>query len=94
MQQLAADQASTVDVLRAQGLAYIRFALKTPELYRIAMVGEGGPDSDVDMALNTSAFVHLRNSVEALMSEGVYPPGDRPPWRWNGGRWHTGSRRC
>ena len=76
MQQLAADQASTVDVLRAQGLAYIRFALKTPELYRIAMVGEGGPDSDVDMALNTSAFVHLRNSVEALMSEGVYPPGD------------------
>jgi AcrR family transcriptional regulator len=49
---------------------------ETPELYRIAMMGEGGPDSDVDMALNTSAFVHLRNSVEALMSEGVYPPGD------------------
>jgi len=58
------------------------------------MMGEGGPDSDVDMALNTSAFVHLRNSVEALMSEGVYRLGIPPPWRWNGGRWHTGSRRC
>jgi AcrR family transcriptional regulator len=74
MQQLAADQPSTIDVLRAQGLAYIRFALKNPELYRIAMMGDGGPDSDV--ALNTSAFVHLRNSVEALMAEGAYPPGD------------------
>jgi AcrR family transcriptional regulator len=76
MQHLAADQPSTVDVLRAQGLAYVRFAMKTPELYRIAMMSEGGPGSNVDMALNTSAFVHMRNSVEALISEGIYPPGD------------------
>src|SRR6202034_2594034 len=61
MQHLAADQPSTVDVLRAQGLAYVRFAMNTPELYRIAMMSEGGPGSNVDMALNTSAFVHLRN---------------------------------
>jgi AcrR family transcriptional regulator len=76
MQQLAADQPSLIDVLRAQGLAYVRFAMKTPELYRIAMMGEGGPDSDVDMAVNTSAFVHMRTAVEALIAEGVYPPGD------------------
>jgi AcrR family transcriptional regulator len=76
MQQLAADQPSTIDVLRAQGLAYVRFALKNPELYRIALMAEGGPDSDVDMALNTSAFVYLRNSVESLMADGIYPPGD------------------
>jgi AcrR family transcriptional regulator len=76
MQRLAADQPSTIDVLRAQGLAYVRFALKNPELYRIAMIGEGGPGSDVDVALNTSAFVYLRNSVEALITEGIYPPGD------------------
>src|SRR2546421_757226 len=40
MQRVAADQASTIDVLRAQGLAYVRFALKNPELYRIAMMSE------------------------------------------------------
>ena len=63
-------------MLRAQGLAYVRFAMKTPELYRIATMGEGRPGSDVDMTLNSSAFVHMRNSVESLMAEGIYPPGD------------------
>jgi AcrR family transcriptional regulator len=76
MQQVAAEQPSAIEVLRAQGLAYVRFALKTPVLYRIATMGDGRPDSDVDMTLNTSAFVHLRNAVEALMAEGTYPAGD------------------
>lgn len=76
MQRVTADQASMIDVLRAQGLAYVRFALKTPELYRIAMMGESRPGSDVDMALNTSAFVHMRNSVQSLIDEGIYPLGD------------------
>jgi AcrR family transcriptional regulator len=76
MQRVAADQPSTIDVLRAQGLAYVRFALKTPELYRIAMMAESRPGSDVDMALNTSAFLHIRNSVEALIEEGIFPAGD------------------
>jgi AcrR family transcriptional regulator len=76
MQLVAAGQPSAIDVLRAQGLAYVRFATKTPELYRIATMGEGRPDSDVDMTLNTSAFVHLRNAVESLMAEGTYPAGD------------------
>lgn len=67
---------STIEVLRAQGLAYVRFALKTPELYRIATMGEGRPGSDVDMTLTSSAFMHLRGSVQALIAEGVYPPGD------------------
>jgi AcrR family transcriptional regulator len=76
MQQAAAAQPSTIEVLRAQGLAYIRFAMKTPELYRIATMGDGRPGSDVDMALNSSAFVHMRNTVEMLMAESVLPPGD------------------
>ncbi len=76
MQRVAADQPSTVDVLRAQGLAYVRFAMQTPELYRIATMGEGRQGSDIDMTLNSSAFLHLRNSVESLMAEGVYPSGD------------------
>lgn len=76
MQQVTVGQPSTIDVLRAQGLAYVRFAMKTPELYRIATMGESRPGSDVDAALNSSAFVHMRTSVESLMAEGVYPPGD------------------
>lgn len=76
MQQAAADQPSTVEVLRAQGLAYVRFALQTPELYRIATMGEGRPGSDVDMTLNSSAFGHLQNSVESLIEEGVLPSDD------------------
>ena len=74
--QSAQDPLSTIDVLRAQGLAYVRFARKTPELYRIAAMGESRPGSDVDVALNSSAFVHMRHSVEALMAEGIYPQGD------------------
>jgi AcrR family transcriptional regulator len=76
MQRAAVDQPSTIEALRAQGLAYVRFALKTPELYRIATMGEGRPGSDVDVTLNGSAFVHMRTTIEALMAEGVYPPGD------------------
>ena len=76
MQQVARDQPSTIDRLRAQGLAYVRFAVQTPELYRIATMGEGRPGSDVDMTLNSSAFVHMRASIESLMDEGIYPPGD------------------
>jgi len=75
MQRVSADQTSTVDVLRAQGLAYVRFAMRTPELYRIATMGEGRPGSDIDTTLNSSAFAHLRNSVELLIEEGVFRAG-------------------
>ncbi|WP_263994519.1 TetR/AcrR family transcriptional regulator [Mycobacterium yunnanensis] len=76
MQQVAVDQPTAIDRLRAQGLAYVRFALVNPELYRIATMGEGRPGSNVDLTLNSSAFVHMRASVEALIDEGVYPAGD------------------
>jgi AcrR family transcriptional regulator len=76
MQQVANDQPSTIERLRAQGLAYVRFAMATPELYRIATMGEGRPGSDVEAMLNTSAFVHIRSTVESLMAQDVYPPGD------------------
>jgi AcrR family transcriptional regulator len=76
MQRVTAAQTSAVDVLRAQGLAYVRFALQTPELYRIATMGEGRPGSDVDMALASSAFMHMRATVQSLMDEGVYARDD------------------
>jgi AcrR family transcriptional regulator len=76
MQQVIRDQPSAIDRLRAQGLAYVRFARQNPELYRIATMGEGRPGSDVDVALNSSAFVHMKTSIESLIREGIFPPGD------------------
>lgn len=67
---------STLDVLRAQGVAYVRFAFKTPELYRIATMEPSHPGTDVDSTLTSSAFVHMRTTVEGLIAEGIYPPGD------------------
>ncbi len=76
MQRVAVGKSSTIEVLRAQGLAYVRFARETPQLYRIATMGEGSPGSDVDMTLASSAFVHMRDSIETLIAEGIYPQGD------------------
>ncbi len=40
MRRAAGEHTSAVDALRAQGRAYVRFAIQTPELYRIATMGE------------------------------------------------------
>ncbi|WIM89964.1 TetR/AcrR family transcriptional regulator [Candidatus Mycobacterium wuenschmannii] len=76
MQRVASVQPSTVEVLRAQGLAYVRFAVENPELYRIATMGEWKSNSNVDAALASSAFEHMCASVKTLMAEGVFPAGD------------------
>jgi AcrR family transcriptional regulator len=76
MRRLAAEHASAVEVLRAQGLAYVRFAVQTPELYRIATMGEWRSGSSIDSTLNSSAFKHIRATVQRLMDDGTYRPGD------------------
>lgn len=76
MQRARTGQPSTLAVLRAQGLAYVRFATESPELYRIATMGEWRPGNGVDATLASSAFEHMRVTVQALINEGVYPPGD------------------
>jgi AcrR family transcriptional regulator len=76
MQRVAARHSDTVDVLCAQGWAYVRFAIENPELYRIATMGEWKSNSNVDAALASSAFEHICVTVETLMGDGVLPPGD------------------
>ncbi|MHA7648328.1 TetR/AcrR family transcriptional regulator [Mycobacterium sp. ML4] len=76
MERATAGRAGTVDALMAQGIAYVRFALQTPELYRLATMGEWRPGSNVDIALDNSAFKHMRTSVRTLMDEGVYRDDD------------------
>jgi AcrR family transcriptional regulator len=76
MQQAAAGQPSSVEVLRAQGLAYVRFAAETPELYRLATMGEWRSGSDVDASLDSSAFKHMCATVQVLIEEGIFAAGD------------------
>jgi AcrR family transcriptional regulator len=76
MRRLATVHASPVEVLRAQGLAYVRFAVQTPELYRIATMGEWRSGRSVDTTLNSSAFKHIRATVRKLMDDGTYQPDD------------------
>jgi AcrR family transcriptional regulator len=76
MQRVAREHTSPVEVLRAQGLAYVRFATETPELYRIATMGEWRSGSNVDMTLDSSAFKHMRDTVQTLMEDGIYQPDD------------------
>jgi AcrR family transcriptional regulator len=76
MQRVAAEHPSPVEVLRAQGLAYVRFATETPEVYRLATMGEWRSGSDVDMTLDGSAFKHMRATVQKLMDDGIYLPDD------------------
>ena len=68
-----------LDAARAQGLAYVRFALQTPELYRLAVMTPSDDASDVDAVLNAAAFTHLEQNVRDLQEEGYYPPGDPRP---------------
>jgi hypothetical protein len=71
MQRAAQEHTSAVDALRAQGQAYIRFAIQTPVLYRIATMGQWRSGRDIDLALDSSAFQHIRATVQALVEEGI-----------------------
>ena len=76
MQSAAAECNGTVEVLLALGITYVRFAMKTPVLYRIATMGEPRSPIVVDTAIAKSAFVHLRAVVQTMIDDGIYPPGD------------------
>ncbi|MGZ4528167.1 MAG: TetR/AcrR family transcriptional regulator [Mycobacterium sp.] len=76
MQRAAVEHTSPVEVLRAQGLAYVQFATENPEPYRIATMGEWRSGSNVDVTLDSSAFKHMRATVQMLMDDGIYLPDD------------------
>lgn len=71
MQRAAQEQSSAVDALRAQGQVYVRFAIQNPELYRLATMGQWRSGRDVDVALDSSAFQHIRATVQALVDDGI-----------------------
>jgi AcrR family transcriptional regulator len=61
-----------LDALRAQGNAYVRFALENPEHYRVVMMQAHEPDpSAVDMLAASGAFGYLVQSVEECLDAGL-----------------------
>lgn len=62
----------------AECLAYVRFAIATPVLYGLAFDHRSRckQGSMVDAVLTTAAFVRLSQTVQAMIDDGVYPPGD------------------
>jgi len=62
-----------------QGMAYIRFALESPEHYRLATSSARTESGDVDIVLQTAAFAHFSQTVVACMEAGIFVVGDPTP---------------
>jgi Tetracyclin repressor-like, C-terminal domain len=76
MLRAAAYHTSTIERLRAQGRPYVRWVVANPELDRIAVMGRGRPDNDVDRALKSCGSAYLCTSIQTLTTEGIYPQCD------------------
>lgn len=69
---------SPLTQLHDQGMAYIRFALRHPEQYRLATApAETG--GAVDQVLTSGAFQHFATTVRKCMDEGTIAPRDPLP---------------
>ncbi len=61
------------EALRAQGNAYVHFALENPEHYRIVMMLKHTPTAEsTDRAIASGAFGYLVESVRQCVTQGVY----------------------
>lgn len=62
------------EALRAQGNAYVHFALANPEHYRIVLMTGGGSSGphDSDLEIASGAFGYLVESVRACVEAGVF----------------------
>jgi AcrR family transcriptional regulator len=61
-----------LEALRAQGNAYVRFALENPEHYRVVMMQAHEPDPEaVDVLAASGAFAYLVQSVNECLDAGL-----------------------
>jgi AcrR family transcriptional regulator len=68
----AASAPDPFEGLRAQGNAYVHFALENPEHYRIVMMKEHGHEGSADAEMASGAFAHLVDSVRQCLELGVF----------------------
>ncbi len=67
---------TALERLHALGMAYVRFAVRTPLMYRVATGSAPRRPSEFDETLISSAFVHLQHTVQELIDEAFFPPSD------------------
>ena len=71
-----------VEILRRQGIAYVRFALERPEHYRIVFMRRFATPLtehyDID-PVSTNVFQRLLATVHQCQDLGIFPPGDGVP---------------
>ncbi len=72
--EAAAQGASPLERLIAQGRAYVHFALDKPEHYRLAFMVSGEP-RNVDDVLSNSCFTQLLGTVQECIDAGIFPAG-------------------
>jgi AcrR family transcriptional regulator len=65
--------------LKAQGLAYVRFAVGHPEQYRVAAMEPCVVPPNVDDVIRAGAFAHFTETVVACMDADVFAKGDPIP---------------
>ena len=74
MQDATRDLLTALERLHALGMAYVRFAVETPLMYRVATGAPPRRGSDFDEPLISSAFVHLQDTVPRTHRPKVLPP--------------------
>ena len=67
---------TALERLQALGMANVRFAVATPLMYRVATGAPSRRGSEFDETLISSAFVHLQDTVQELIDQKFFPPGD------------------
>jgi AcrR family transcriptional regulator len=72
MAEAAAQGASPLERLMAQGRAYVHFALDKPEHYRLAFMIPGEP-RNVDGVLSNNCFTQLLDTVQECIDAGIFP---------------------
>lgn len=62
-----------------QGLAYVRFAMRCPEHYRLATKNVRADPSEADRMLGTTAVTLLAQTITECMDAGIFAKGDTIP---------------
>lgn len=73
------DEVGPLHRLRAQGLAYVRFAREHPEHYRLATMECGDCVGEVDQVIGSAAFTHFVDTVGECIEAGIFAEQDPLP---------------
>lgn len=79
LEQAGVGVTDPLELLRQQGLAYVRFAREHPAQYRMSTTIHEARAVQVDQVLGSAAFAHLGRAVQGCMDAGIFAAGDPIP---------------